>query len=200
MPGTTRYYSYGGPQIESYLEDVDLIDAQYLIQLCVAGGVVPPWQLVPTAAKINARNAWRLRLWDCAFSLPVLVISSPWLDPEHPDNKGESLRRLVPLLELLVRHAKRYGEHATLGVFWDFASIPQGPNRTATARFDGALRAAPLWYAHPFTLTLLVDTPVPPPTASTMTMATWCGEKAHTNIAPSQRAGGAALKHTAPAS
>lgn len=164
-PGTTRYYTYGGPHIETHMANIDLIDAQYLIALSNGGGIVPPWQLVPEAAKITPRNVWRLQRWDCSFSLPILVLSLPWFDEDHPDNKGESFRRIVPLMELMVRSAKRYGPHTTVGIFWDFASMPQGPNRTPLEqrRFDCALRAAPMWYHHPFTLVLLVDTPVPPP-------------------------------------
>ena len=54
------------------------------------------------------------------------VCADPWLDKHHPDRLGETLRRILPILIAMRDRAKEYGEHATVGVLWDFCSLPQG--------------------------------------------------------------------------
>ena len=85
----------GGNMVEPLLEHVDLIDAGYLISLAEIGAAVPSWADVPESARINRSNMWRLRCWDEPSSLPVLVVSCPKLDKEHPDKHGAMLRRML---------------------------------------------------------------------------------------------------------
>ena len=54
------------------------------------------------------------------------VCADPWLDKHHPDRLGETLRRILPILIAMRDKAKESGEHATVGVLWDFCSLPQG--------------------------------------------------------------------------
>ena len=56
----------------------------------------------------------------------VNVCADPWLDKHHPDRLGETLRRILPILIAMRDKAKEFGEHATVGVLWDFCSLPQG--------------------------------------------------------------------------
>ena len=65
----------GGPSLERMLGDMTLVDVQYFIALTEAGGVVPRYQELPAAARIGPHNAWRLRCWNYAYQLPVLVLS-----------------------------------------------------------------------------------------------------------------------------
>ena len=157
------YMRDGGPQIEDLLECTDLVDVQYLIALALAGGIVPSWKDVPASARINSSNVWRLRCWDAGDCLPVIVLSYPWLDKEHPDRLGEQLRRLLPVLQAVHGEARRYGTHATAAVLWDFMSLPQGSDRSEAelARFKAGLRGINRWYAHPFTIVLMVTTALP---------------------------------------
>ena len=74
-----------------------MIDVNYLIALGESGGVVPGWQDVPVAARINAANVWRLRGYN-NLGVPILVLSYPWLDRHHPDKHGATLRRILPIL------------------------------------------------------------------------------------------------------
>ena len=169
---------YGLRPLEPLLASIDLIDAAYLIALGEAGGVVPRWQDVPAAARINAASVWRLRCWNGDFSLPVFVLSYPWLDRQHPDKHGATLRRILPILRACVEHAqkgvnsvtdKKFGSaHATVGVFWDYLSLPQRhvdgtDDRSAAerARFDRGLAQMAGLYAHPFTLVLSARIPIP---------------------------------------
>lgn len=77
---SAHYKRFGGAQVEALLCDYDLVDARYLVALGEANGVVLPWRDVPDCARINQQTAWRLRAWNKPFSLPVLVLSYPWLD------------------------------------------------------------------------------------------------------------------------
>lgn len=158
----SQWIHCGGQALESMLADTDLIDAQYLVALGEAGGVVPSWQECPREAFITVQSLWQLRCWGF-INLPVLVLSYPWLDREHPDRLGEQLKRLVGVLRAFIAKAKEYGRHATVGVLWDYMSLPQKPYRDVDeeARFGRGLRAINIWYAHPCTHCLLVKNPLP---------------------------------------
>ena len=142
------------------LDHVDLIDARYLLALHEKGGVVPRWQHVPSTARINRASVWRLYNWERMFSLGILVLSYPWLDVAHPDQHGEQLARIAPIL----RHMLAFcgGDAFTVGVLWDYCSLPQPPRTDAeAARFRSGLAALMTWFAHPYTHVLLVTTPLP---------------------------------------
>jgi len=158
----SQWVSAGGPAMEAMLVSTDLVDAQYLVALAEAGGIVPSWQECPLEARINRDSVWRLRCWGFV-NLPVLVLSYPWLDAHHPDRLGETLRSIVPVLRALLAKAAEYGTHATIGVLWDFLSLPQKPYRdeAEAARFKAGLRSINSWYSHPCTHVLLVKTPLP---------------------------------------
>ena len=159
--------------LEPLLASIDLIDAAYLIALGEAGGVVPRWQDVPAAARINAASVWRLRCY--GNGVPILVLSYPWLDRHHPDKHGATLRRILPILRACVKQAQEGdhmwsggGPHATIGVFWDYLSLPQRhvdgtDDRSAAerARFDRGLAQMAGLYAHPYTLVLSARIPIP---------------------------------------
>ena len=71
-----------GGDLEELLGNTDLTDAQYLISLYEAGGILPRCQDVPAAAKINKKNIWRLsHSWNGAaayYKLPVLLWTYCW--------------------------------------------------------------------------------------------------------------------------
>lgn len=166
------YDAFGGAKVEALLDDIDLIDVAYMISIAEAGGTVPRWQDVPPAARINRTNAWRLRSYgspefeERPLTLPILVVSYPWLDRNHPDQHGLTLRRMLPLLRALYEQAKTFGPHTTVGVFQDFLSLPQNvPQFPRTdeeyERFKRGLATMAGLYAHPYTIVLTVTTPIP---------------------------------------
>ena len=136
------YTGLGLRPLEPLLASIDLIDVAYLIALGEAGGVVPRWQDVPAAARINAASVWRLRGFN-GFGVPILVLSVPWLDRHHPDKHGATLRRILPILRACREEAlkKKWMPHCTFGVFWDYMSLPQGADRSEAeyARFKQGL-------------------------------------------------------------
>ena len=106
------------------------------------------------------------RLKAAAFDaqLPVLVLSYPWLDKDHPDRMGETLRRVAPVLRAWLASVTVLGsEHCTIGVLWDYTSLPQRPydDDGQQARFKRGLTSIDKWYSHPFTVTLRVTNALP---------------------------------------
>ena len=70
------------------LLEQDLLDARWLVDLAEMGGIVPRWQEVPAAARIDRSSVWRLRFaWHEYDCLAVLVLSYPWLDKGPPDGR-----------------------------------------------------------------------------------------------------------------
>lgn len=148
--------------IEPLLEHTTLIDIGYLVALGEAGGVIPAWKDVPDSARINSRTVWRLRAWNLDSSLPVLVLSYPWLDRHHPDRNGEQLKSLLPVLKSLHSAAQATQQHATVGVLWDYMSLPQGERTPSELeRFTKARHVMHAWYGHPYTTTLVMARPLP---------------------------------------
>jgi len=95
--------------------------------------------------------------------LPVLCLSYPWLDPEHPDKDGLQLRSFVPIFRVLLRTARHYHSHGTIGVMWDYMSLPQKPysNHVEEMIFKQGLKNLNLLYQHPYTIVLLVNSELP---------------------------------------
>ena len=123
------------------MANTHLIDARYLIALAQLGGTVPSWEDTPKVAKMEQRHVWRLRSWSGFGSLPILVLSCPWLDRAHPDPIGYSLRRMLPVIKAMVKAAEGWGgAHATIGVFWDYMSLPRADPPPGTASGAAAER------------------------------------------------------------
>ena len=166
-PVNKNWDECGGEAIESS-QHVDLIDARFLISLAEQvrshalarlpssalartppspsrswprlpasqGGILPRWQNLPEAARINRSNVWRLYGWEPKMSLGIVIVSYPWLDKAHPDREGEWLAKLAPVLRCMLPHCG--GEQYTVGVLWDYASLPQPiRNPAEAARYRG---------------------------------------------------------------
>ena len=181
--GRYAYQKYGLCKLEPLLAHITLIDVNYLIALGEAGGVVPRWQDVPIAARIDATSLWRLRRFR-GFP-PIIVLSYPWLDRHHPDKHGAGAscpscerparrRRtrsgVVPTARCASRPrpapralSTRAPAAAQFGVFWDYMSLPQGADRSKAeyARFKEGLAAMTGFYVHPYTRVLSMRTPIP---------------------------------------
>eukprot|EP00035_Acanthoeca_spectabilis_P029726 m.6178 g.6178 ORF g.6178 m.6178 type:complete len:581 (+) comp3807_c0_seq1:136-1878(+) len=157
----SRWRKFGGLVIERLLETAVLVDAQYLVDLGRAGGVMPRMQDLPKSARITQDTLWRLQSWKVNFALPIVVLSYPWLESTHPDRHGVLLRGIADILALVASEAVAHGgEHAAAGVMIDWCSLPQKPCTPAEQEiFDRGLSEMHYWYSHPFTHTLLLTTP-----------------------------------------
>lgn len=151
----------GGPAMEALLQNTTLIDVNYYIALVQANGVLPRWQDIPDCATIGPANAWRLRCWDVPLSLPVICLTYPWLSSGHPDPVGEQMTAVLPIFKAMLEYTKHeHGEHATIGILQDYASYPQVPRTDdESERFKRGLKTElNLWYTHPFTHVLMLNT------------------------------------------
>ena len=176
------YWTYfGGEHIDNLLEHTSLIDVQYLIDLAEGGGRVPKRQEIPEAALITPRTAWRLRLWAKAYSTAVFALSYAWLDWYHPDRLGVQLRMLLPVFRVLLAQATEFSPHATVGVLWDYACLPQKPfaNQAENDAFKTSLGAINEWYFHPFVTVLL----------ATSSVDSRPGQKPYSNLRPHENRG-----------
>ena len=70
------------------------------------------------------------------------------------------LARVAPILKRMLPFCG--GDEFTVGVLWDYMSLPQ-PVRSAqeAERFASGLRELMTWYAHPYTHVLLMTTELP---------------------------------------
>ena len=109
---------------------MQLIDAQWLLDLALAHGVVPAYQNVPPEAVVHLDD---LRASTMSLMLPVAVLSYGWSGRRHPDESGAQLQALVPALQAMVRSCAEGlhpdyphpGKPKKWGVVWDFMSLPQ---------------------------------------------------------------------------
>ena len=133
---------------------VRLLDARYLIELAENGGKLRRRQDLPEEAFVTLPQLKRMGNGP-GDSLRVVVVSYPWLQPDHPDPRGESLRLLACVLKAYIAE-----EGGTCGVFLDFCSLmqkgPNGEERTPAQMelFGLALSNLSDWYSHHKTMVL----------------------------------------------
>ena len=72
---------------------------------------------------------------------PPLSVTVMTLEQRKIPLKASKFLR-VELLKAMVEEAKEYGEHATIGVLWDYCCLPQRPYRNdeEAQRFKLSLR------------------------------------------------------------
>lgn len=184
VPKVDDWHNFRGDELEPLLECTSVVCLRWLIRFArgevrpaARGGelpIVPASQTLPPEALASLQRMRLYRNGVMTKGLPVIVLSYPWADKEHPDRSGQLLRRLLPVLEALAAHCDHYGgAEATWGIVWDFIALPQrghtdpsaaGEDRTPEqlARFRKGLSQINCWYGHPYTVVLVVDLPLPP--------------------------------------
>ena len=129
LPEGSQWAKCGGTELEPLLVFTDLIDAAWLLKFLKGEvmperkGIVPPWQLVPPEAKVSLATLRRSTMTLC---LPVCVLSYGWAAQNHPDPTGALLRRLKPVLEMMVRTCQQGDSQyspeerpAAWGILWE---------------------------------------------------------------------------------
>ena len=107
----------GFVQADAALGDapVALLDARYLISLAKAGGRLRSRQNTPRDAFLDLATL-RKMTEGYGGSLRVVCLSYAWLQPDHPDPQGTTLRLLARVLEVMVE--EEYGSvKGSYGVF-----------------------------------------------------------------------------------
>ena len=115
-----------------------LVDAAWLAKLADENGVLPRCQDVPAEAKVDLDK--HMHKWTDNYTLPILVISYPWLDADHPDIDGAQLRRLAFVVKAFANKAGEK-EGGKCGVFWDYCSCAAASIKPAPTSF--ACRLSP---------------------------------------------------------
>ena len=89
----------------------ELIDARFMIALGELGGTMVRRQDLPKEAFIDLDTLKRM---DGGNSLPIISISHPWQQPDHPDPKEVNLQLLAKVMKILLEHEGR-----TFAVFFE---------------------------------------------------------------------------------
>ena len=100
---------------EHGVSPVKLIDMRFIIALGELGGTMVRRQDLPKEAFIDLGTLKRLP--DCG-SLPIISISHPWQQPDHPDPKEVNLQILAKVMKLMLKFFKQAGI-GTFAVFFE---------------------------------------------------------------------------------
>ena len=171
----------GGIDVEPALrgDAIAVIDAQWIITHAARGESLPCRQQIPYHAFLSCDQL----IQSCrpsdgpAHGLPLIVVSSAWLQQDHPDPKAHTLRQLATLLRAFLQgHQQGQAAEATAvkvagtswrermwGVVWDWASLHQCPDlkrgllRTPEEQklFEVGRAAMGDLYAHPHVWTII---------------------------------------------
>ena len=99
---------------EHGVSPVKLIDMRFIIALGELGGTMLRRQDLPKEAFIDFETVKRLN-W--AGALPIISISHPWQQPDHPDPKEVNLQLLAKVMKLMLDRLKHYV--GTFAVFFE---------------------------------------------------------------------------------
>ena len=176
------WFRNGGLELQPLLAFTTLVDVRWLVKMAKGlvnpelGGVLPAWQHLPHAAvaTLDSMQAYT------GYGLPIAALSYGWASQTHADPAGHHLRTLLPVLETIVYECDRCsiaGRESSFGLLWDWASLPQRWQATASrsegaaaedrtpreqARFQAGVQHINEWYAAPYVYTILLDTPQHP--------------------------------------
>jgi len=140
-----------------------LVDARFLVALSDSGGKLCRRQELPPSVFIPLSDLEYMQP-GAGGCLPIVVVSHPWLQPDHPDPRGDNLRLLATFLRTLLneprgdpRHGRWRKSRNTYAVFLDFVSLHQKAGLSQRTErewrlFSTALERLSLWYSHPKTL------------------------------------------------
>ena len=101
---------------EHGVSPVKLIDMRFIIALGELGGTMVRRQDLPKEAFIDFDTLKRLPGY--GRNLPIISISHPWQQPDHPDPKEVNLQLLAKVLKIMLENYKRYGI-GTFAVFFE---------------------------------------------------------------------------------
>ena len=107
MNGDYYWREYGGTAFDSALQvdpehgvsPVKLIDMRFIIALGELGGTMVRRQDLPKEAFIDLDTLKRLK---GPYSLPIISISHPWQQPDHPDPKEVNLQLLAKVMKIML--------------------------------------------------------------------------------------------------
>ena len=90
---------------------------RFIIALGELGGTMVRRQDLPKEAFIDLETVKRL---DGHGYLPIISISHPWQQPDHPDPKEVNLQLLAKVMKLMLDYWKQIGiRNTTFAVFFE---------------------------------------------------------------------------------
>ena len=90
-------------------------------------------------------------LTPCVHTRCAVLRASPWLQPDHPDPKGEWLALIATALKSVLAPSKN--RKNVVGMLWDFPSLYQHPRTDEqTELFKQALGNLAAFYSHQYTM------------------------------------------------
>ena len=116
--------AYDGTAFDSALQvdpehgvsPVKLIDMRFIIALGELGGTMVRRQDLPKEAFIDLDTLKRLQ---GRGALPIISISHPWQQPDHPDPKEVNLQLLAKVMKLMLEFVKQRDGNTTFAVFFE---------------------------------------------------------------------------------
>jgi hypothetical protein len=150
----------GGTELEPALASgaIALLDAEFLVRLADGGGVLCRRQELPDEAFLSLPELKAACLLSDA--LPIIALSYAWLQRDHPDPKGNTLRRVAEVLRAALACHRRFDR---CGVFWDLGSLHQHSSTASrsadeTCLFEQGLSFLAPLYSHVNTWVFRVTT------------------------------------------
>ena len=101
---------------EHGVSPVKLIDMRFIIALGELGGTMVRRQDLPKEAFIDLDTLKRLQ---GVNSLPIISISHPWQQPDHPDPKEVNLQLLAKVMKIMLEYFKQDFGNITFAVFFE---------------------------------------------------------------------------------
>ena len=101
---------------EHGVSPVKLIDMRFIIALGELGGTMVRRQDLPKEAFIDLDTLKRLT---GPFGLPIISISHPWQQPDHPDPKEVNLQLLAKVMKIMLEFFKQHLGNITFAVFFE---------------------------------------------------------------------------------
>ena len=92
-----------------------LIDMRFIIALAELNGTMVRRQDLPKEAFIDLKTLKRM---NHEGTLPIISISHPWQQPDHPDPKEVNLQLLAKVMKIMLDQFKEYGI-GTFAVFFE---------------------------------------------------------------------------------
>ena len=143
--------------------DTIILKGTWISRLGKQGGILPRRQDLPDDAKWGAEelcaslNQGQL-IHEWAGRVPLVALSYCWENSEHPDPRGEQMARVAKVIDVCTQglgRDKAVSAHVCdeIGMFWDYASLYQGEDRSQEEidSFKRGLLNVNLWYGHQLT-------------------------------------------------
>ena len=88
---------------------------RFIIALGELGGTMVRRQDLPKEAFIDLDTLKRLK----GPGLPIISISHPWQQPDHPDPKEVNLQLLAKVMKIMLEYFKQWHDIGTFAVFFE---------------------------------------------------------------------------------